>query len=326
MSPPRRPLVLITSRYPEALVASLAERATVRQGTEAERGMPREQALELLQDAVALITNNELKIDSELLARSPRLRLVANATAGFDNMDIAAMRRRGVWGANSPDSFSADTANHTIGLLLALARRLPEADRYVRSGQWARDGWMPGGRWDGVALEGKRFGIIGYGHIGRQVGRRAKAFGMTVRHHARSEHDDPEWMRLEALLGWADIVSLHCPLTPETHHLINAGTLGLMKPGAFLLNVARGGVVQTDDLIAALESGRLAGAGLDVVENEPSLPAALLRLSNVVLSPHMGGCTQEARQSAWCTCIDNVIRVLDGNPPNTPVFDLEDRA
>jgi glyoxylate reductase len=314
------PVILITSRYPDELTARLAGRAIVRQGAEAERGMPREQALSLLHDAVAVVTNNELRIDDELLAHAPALRLVANATAGFDNMDIAAMRRRGIWGANSPDSFSADTANHAIGLLLALTRRLLEADRYVRSGQWGHDGWMPGGRWDGVALEGKHFGIVGIGHIGRQVARRATAFGLVVRHHARSGRDDPDWMDLDALLGWADIVSLHCPLTPQTRHLIDARTLSLMKPGAFLLNVARGGIVNNDDLIAALRSGRLAGAGLDVFDGEPQVPAALLDLPNVVLSPHMGGCTQEARQSAWRTCIDNVVRLLDGEPPATPVF------
>ncbi len=317
-----RPVVLITSRYPDALLAPLAERAIVRQGIEAERGMPRAQALALLHDAAAVITNNELRIDAELLDHAPKLRLVANATAGFDNMDIAAMRGRGVWGVNSPDSYSADTATHAIGLLLALTRRLLEADAYVRSGAWERDGWMPGGRWDGVALEGKRFGIIGFGHIGRQVARRASAFGMVVRHHGRSQRGDPDWMELDALLGWADVVSLHCPLTPETQGLINARTLALMKPGAFLLNLARGKVVNTTDLIAALERRQIAGAGLDVFEAEPAVPAALRQLPNVVLSPHMGGCTQEARESAWRNCIGNVVRVLDGHPPDTPVFGL----
>jgi len=319
------PVVVITSRYPADLLGRLSGRATVRQGEETERGMPRKQALALLHDAVAVVTNNELLIDDELLARAPTLRLVANATAGFDNMDIAAMRRRGVWGANSPDSFSADTANHAIGLLLALTRRLLEADRYIRSGRWGQDGWMPGGRWDGMALEGKRFGIVGFGHIGRQVARRATAFGLVVRHHSRSGSNDADWMDLDALLGWADIVSLHCPLTSQTRHLMNARTLGPMRPGAFLLNVARGGVVNNDDLIAALRSGHLGGAGLDVFDGEPQVPAALLELPNVVLSPHMGSCTREARQSAWSTCIDNALRLLDGQPPATPVFTLQDK-
>jgi glyoxylate reductase len=317
-----KPVVLITSRYPDALLEPLARRATIRQGAEATRGMPRAEALAQLHDAVAVVTNNELRIDAELLAHAPVLRLVANATAGFDNMDVAAMRSRGVWGANAPDAYSADTATHAIALMLALTRRLSEADGYVRSGSWQRDGWMPGGRWDGVALDGKRFGIIGRGHIGRQAAQRASAFGMVVRHHNRSGHDDPDWMPLADLLGWADVVSLHCPLTADTHHLINKRTLGLMRPGAYLINVARGKVVNTADVIDALTSGHLAGAGLDVFEDEPAVPAALRALPNVMLSPHMGGCTREARESAWRTCIDNVHRMLDGRPPSTPVFAL----
>jgi glyoxylate reductase len=316
------PTVLITGRYPDALLAPLRGRAVIHQGNDPTKGMPRAEALARLGDAVAVVTNNELRIDDELLAAAPRLRVVASATAGFDSMDIAAMRRRGVWGANSPDAFSADTATHAIALMLALARRLLEADSYVRSGAWQKDGWMPGGRWDGVALSAKQFGIIGRGHIGEQAAQRARAFGMVVRHHSRSGHDHPDWMPLADLLGWADVVSLHCPLSPETHHLINAKTLALMKPGAFLVNVSRGKVVNNTDLIAALASGRLAGAGLDVFEDEPEVPAALRALPNVVLSPHMGGCTREARESAWRTCIDNVRRVLDGAPPATPVFQL----
>ena len=317
-----KPVVVITSRYPELLLTGLRDRAAIIQGDDAIRGMPRADALGQVGQAVAVITNNELRIDAELLQSAPGLQLVANSTAGFDNMDIPAMRARGVWGANSPDAFSADTATHAIALMLALTRRLLEADAYVRSGSWVRDGWTPGGRWDGVALEGRHFGIIGRGHIGEQVARRAAAFGMIVRHHNRSGQDDPDWMPLGDLLGWADVVSLHCPLSAETHHLINAKTLRMMRPGAFLINVSRGKVVCNADLVDALRRDLLAGAGLDVFEDEPEVPEALRRLPNVILSPHMGGCTREAREAAWRTCIRNVERVLDGAPPLTPVFQL----
>jgi glyoxylate reductase len=317
-----KPVVLITSRYSDDLVAKLESHATVRLGADQFKGTPRAEILEVVGDAVGLITQNELKIDRELLERAKALRVVANSTAGFDNMDIAAMRERGIWGANCPDSYSADTASHTIGLLLALSRGILAADRYVRSGQWKVEGWMPGGRWDGVALDGKTMGIIGMGHIGYQVARRAEAFGMKIRHHSRSSQDKPGWLPLDELLATSDVVSIHCPLNAQTRHLIDARAFARMKRSAILLNVSRGAVVKVDDLVAALQSGEIAGAGLDVFEFEPDVPPALFDMPNVVLSPHMGGCTAEARVSAWRQSVDNVIAVLKGGPPETPAFAL----
>jgi glyoxylate reductase len=317
-----KPQVIITSRYPDDLVRMLEQHAVVRQGESQAKGMPRDEVLALAPEAVAIINQNELKIDRALLARAPKLKVVANAAAGFDNMDIAAMREQGVIGTNCPLSFAADTANHTIALLLAVTRRLLEADGYVRSGKWRQEGWMPGGRWDGVSLEGKVLGLIGHGHIGRQVAVRATAFGMRVQHHTRSGNGEPGWIDLDTLLATSDVVSLHCPLNEATRHLIDARALGRMKPDAILLNVSRGPVVKNDDLIAALQQGRLRGAGLDVFEFEPEVPEALFAMSNVVLSPHMGGCTVEARQSAWQLCIDNVIAVLSGKAPLTPAFPI----
>jgi glyoxylate reductase len=314
-----KPVVLLTSRYPDALVAELAAYATVLQGDDPDRGMPRGAALAQIGRAVAVVSNNELRIDAELLDRAAELRLVATATAGFDSMDVSSMAARRVWGTNAPDAYSADTATHAIALMLALGKRVVEADAYVRSGAWARDGWMPGGRWDGLAFEGRRFGVVGYGHIGKAAARRAEVFGMVVGHHSRSGRGDAGWMALEALLGWADVVSLHCPLTPQTRHLINAETLARMRPGALLINVARGKVVDLAALIPALRDGRLGGAGLDVFEDEPEVPEALRSLPNVVLSPHMGGCTQAARDAARRTCIENVLRVLRGQTLEAPV-------
>ncbi|MFC7398115.1 2-hydroxyacid dehydrogenase [Chelatococcus sp. GCM10030263] len=317
-----KPLVVITSRYSDALVAKLERHASVMQGADQLKGMPRCEILGLMGDCVGLITQAELKIDEELIAHAPKLRVVANATAGFDNMDIAAMRARRIWGTNCPDSFSADTASHAIGLMLALTRNILAADRYVRSGQWKRDGWMPGGRWDGVALPGKIMGIVGLGHIGREVARRAEAFGMTVRHFSRSGEGTPGYLPLDELLAVSDVVSLHCPLNAETRHLIDVRALARMKKSAILINVSRGAVVKIDDLVDALGRGEIAGAGLDVFEFEPEVPEALFSMGNVVLSPHMGGCTAEARQSAWELSVDNVIAVLRGEPPKTPAFAL----
>lgn len=315
------PAIIITSRFPDELVRKLERYATVVQGTDGSTLLDRAAVLASAANAVAIINQNELKIDADLLERAFNLRIVANASAGFDNMDVAAMRRRRIYGCNCPQSFAADTANHTMALLLAVTRRIVEADRYVRSGEWKRDGWMPAGRWDGLALGGKRLGLVGYGNIGQLVAARARTFGMKVHHHTRSRQADG-WLPLEELLSQSDIVSLHCPLSEATRHLVNANTLALMKPGAILLNLARGPVVKTDDLVSALDAKRLAGAGLDVFEFEPDVPQALAAMPNVVLSPHMAGCSVEARRDAWKLCTENVVAVLSGERPKTPAFEI----
>lgn len=317
-----KPRVLITSRPPRDVIERLEEFSSVLVGDDPSRAMFRTEVLARISDVTGIINQNELRIDAELLDAAPKLKVVANTSAGFDNMDIAEMQRRQIWGSNCPDSYSIDTANHTIALLLALTRRLTEADRYVRSGKWASDGWMPGGRWDGVSLSRKRLGLIGYGHIGRQVARRAEAFDMIVSHHTRIDTGEAGWIPFDELVRGSDVISLHCPLTSDTRHLFNADVFAAMKPGAILVNVARGPIVRNDALIAALTSGHLSGAGLDVFEFEPEVPGALLDMPNVILSPHMGGCTIEARNSAWTVCVDNLRRVFGGDSPVSPVFSV----
>jgi len=278
----KRRVIYVTSRAPAHVIAALEEHGSVVFGADPARGTPRVGVLASIGPVQAIVNQNELRIDEELLAAAPELRVVANTSAGFDNMDIPAMRRRRVSGTNCPHAYSADTATHAFALLLALTRRLVECDRYVRLGQWVRDGWMPGGRWDGVSLTGKQIGIVGYGRLGREMGRRAEAFGMTVRHHSRSGAGEPGWLSLEALLETSDVISLHCPLTPATRHLIDAEALARLRPEAILLNVSRGPVVAIEALVGALRTGRLAAAGLDVFEFEPEVPAALLAM------PHEG--------------------------------------
>ena len=315
-----KPAVLITTRIADDIVRNLERHASVIQGGAEAKAMTRDKVLAHLAEVDAIINQNEVKVDAELLGKAPRLKIVANATAGFDNMQVVAMREKRVWGTNAPDAYAADTANHTIALMLAVTRRLIEADQYVRSGRWKQDGWMPGGRWDGMSFTDKKLGLIGYGHIAQHVARRAEAFGMSVSHHTRSGKGESGWLPLDDILRQSDVISLHCPLNESTRHLINADTLARMKHGAVLINVSRGPVVDVSALVAALESGQLAGAGLDVFEFEPDVPAELIRMQNVVLSPHMGGCTREARENAFRVCADNVIRVLSGEPPKTPVF------
>lgn len=309
--------ILVTSRLPNDCRALAPTGMELIEGGDEFVPMERDEVLAHLGDVNAVINQNELIIDEELLSAGSGLKIVANATAGFNNMDVAAMQSHGVWGTNCPDSFASATADHTLCLLLAVARKLVEADRYVRTGAWEKDGWTPG-RWDGISLDGRVLGVVGYGRIGRQVAKRAEAFGMTIRHCDEFSKDDA-YLPLEEMLSIADVVTLHCPLTDGTHHLINSRTLALMKRGAILLNVSRGPVMENRAVVEALASGHLGGAGLDVFEFEPVVPEELYAMKNVVLSPHIGGGTVESKRSAWAKCFENIELVLAGNHPSTPV-------
>ncbi|TJW49467.1 MAG: D-glycerate dehydrogenase [Mesorhizobium sp.] len=309
--------ILVTSRLPDDCRPLAPLGAELIEGDHEFVPMSREDVIANAGDVHAIVNQNELVIDEELLSAAPKLKIVANATAGFNNMNVPAMQARGVWGTNCPDSFASATADHTLCLLLAVARKLIEADKYVRTGAWENDGWTPG-RWDGISLDGRILGIVGYGRIGRQVAHRAEAFGMVIRHCDEYSKDDA-YLPFEEMLAVADVVTLHCPLTEGTRHLINARSLGLMKPGAILLNVSRGPVMNNDAVVAALASGRLGGAGLDVFEFEPAVPEQLFDMKNVVLSPHIGGGTVESKRSAWAKCFENIRLVLAGERPSSAV-------
>ncbi len=306
------PIVAITRRYPDDVINRVIPHADILMPPDQPGSLGLTEIRRHGERVAAIITQGDLRIDRELLEATPRLRIVANASIGVNNFDGALMRARGVWGTNTPDAFVDATADCALGLLVALARRLGEADRFVRAGRWNR---FEPGRWDGVQLRGKTLGVVGYGRIGRAVAARAKAFGLQVVHHTRSGSDHPEWRTLDALLAEADFVSLHVPLTAETHRLIDASRLARMKPGARLINLARGPVVDEAALIAALETGRLAGAALDVFEDEPNVPEALRRMDNVLLTPHLGGGSREGRLLAQSICVENVHRVLLGGTP-----------
>lgn len=309
--------ILVTSKLPDDCRALAPSDVELIEGNDEFVPMERTEVLARLADIDAIINQNELVIDEQLLQAGPRLKIVANATAGFNNMDVASMQAHGVLGSNCPESFASATADHTLCLLLAVTRRLVEADKYVRTGAWEKDGWTPG-RWDGISLDGRTLGVVGYGRIGRQVAKRAEAFGMTIRHCDEYSKDDA-YLPLEEMLSIADVVTLHCPLTDGTHHLINSRTLALMKQGAILLNVSRGPVMDSRAVVEALMSGRLGGAGLDVFEFEPAVPEELYAMKNVVLTPHIGGGTVESKRSAWTKCFENIALVLAGNAPSTPV-------
>ncbi len=261
-------------------------------------------------------------VGAEELDGLPDLRVVANYAVGYDNIDLGAARARGVAVSNTPGVLTVATAELTWALILAASRRVHEGGALARSGSWT--GWGPT-QLLGMELHGKVLGLVGAGRIGREVGLRAPAFGMRVLCWDRAP--DPDWLAqadaeavaLERLLEESDVVSIHVPLTPETEHLLDGPALARMKPGSVLVNTARGPIVEEAALIAALERGHLRAVGLDVYEREPDIPERLRRLENVVLLPHLGSATDEARLGMWRLAWDNLLRGLRGEPLLTPV-------
>ena len=313
--------VLITNTVPPNILESLKGIAEVIQGPSGGKLMSRDDVIALAPQLDAIINQAELKVDEELLRLAPNLKIVANVAMGINNLDLDAMTKQGVWATNVPEAFTDSTADCTLGLILGLARHLHHADRYVRTDTWHIDGFQPG-IWDGMLLSGKTLGIVGYGRIGMAVEARAKAFGMTVIFNNRSDQDHINYRSLDDLLQESDIVSLHTPLTPDTHHLISKQQLMQMKQGACLINMARGPVVDEVALVEVLESGHLKGAALDVFEDEPKVHPVLLTMQQVLLTPHIGGGTVESREQARQLSVDNVVAVLKGLAPLTPVNSL----
>jgi glyoxylate reductase len=323
VAPSAEPTFAVTNRLPEPALAALREAGELRLDERTE-AIPRADLLDLVQGADAILTLLHDRVDDELLeAAGPQLRCVANVAVGYDNVDLEAAVRRGVVVTNTPGVLDDATADLTMALVLAATRRVVEGDRLVRAGRpwtWGMSFML------GSGLRGKLLGIVGLGGIGRRVAERARAFGMEIAYHSR--HPAPaevvaelgaERLPLEQLLERADVASLHCPLTPETHHLIGAPELTAMKPSAVLVNAARGPVVDERALAAALAAGEIAAAGLDVYEREPQVEPALLSLENVVLSPHLGSATVETRTAMAELAARNAISVLRGKGPLTPV-------
>jgi glyoxylate reductase len=264
-------------------------------------------------DVEGLIVAND-PVPLDLL---PALRVVANFGVGYDRIDLAACAARGVVVTNTPGVLDAATADLAFALILATRRQVVEGDRRVRSGGWSGS-WSEGGLAEDVT--GSTLGIVGLGRIGSAVARRALGFEMRVLYtrRLRADSDLGEWRQLDDLLAESDIVSVHMPLTAETEGLIDAGRLALLRDGATLVNTARGEIVDEDALVRELVSGRIR-AGLDVFTHEPEVPAALLELPNVVLTPHIGSATRQAREAMTRLVVDNLLAIERGDPPLTPV-------
>jgi lactate dehydrogenase-like 2-hydroxyacid dehydrogenase len=306
--------IVVTRRIPDAALKVLREAGEVWM-SDADRPLRPGELREAVPDASAVVSMLHDHVDAALAdAAGPALRVVANVAVGYDNVDVAALGSRGVLVTNTPGVLTDATADLTFGLLLALTRRIGEGERLLRTGTpWS----FHLGLLLGTGLQGKTLGIIGLGQIGR-----ALAFGMRIVYSARSrvaaaieESLGARRLPVEGLLSRADVVSLHCPLTPDTLHLINAATLRMMKPGAFLVNTTRGPVVDEPALAEALAGGVIAGAALDVFEREPEVEPRLLGMDNVVLTPHLGSATVETRTEMALLAARNVASVLAGNGP-----------
>ncbi|MBM4132846.1 MAG: D-glycerate dehydrogenase [Nitrospira sp.] len=277
----------------------------------------RETLAQGLRNAQAIITTLTEQIDETLLRGAPRLQVIANHAVGHNNIDLQAAKARGVIVTNTPDVLTDATADLTWALLLAAARRVTEGHRLVQTGAWT--GWEPT-QLLGAEVSGQTLGVIGMGRIGQAVARRAVGFGMTVLYASHKSVPSPDptkpWQQvtLETLLRQADFISLHVPLTADTRHLIGEQAFSLMRPTAILLNTSRGPVVDEAALVAALNAARLAGAGLDVYEDEPLLHQGLLALPQVVTLPHLGSATLGTRVRMGQLCVENVQAVLDGRP------------
>jgi lactate dehydrogenase-like 2-hydroxyacid dehydrogenase len=315
-----RPVVVVTRRLPDAVHEALRGTFDARLNPE-DRPLGPDGLREALATADALLTTVTDRVTADLLAAEPRrTRLVANFGVGFNNIDVEAARARGVAVSNTPDVLTDATADLAMTLLLMVARRTGEGERHVRGGQWT--GWRPT-HMLGTQVSGKTLGLVGMGRIARAVAHRAHhGFDMKVIYHDPYP-PPPEVARalgaeardtLEQVLREADFVSLHCPATPETRHLMNRERLAGMRPEAFLVNTARGDVVDEAALVEALASGRIAGAGLDVFEREPQVTAALATMENVVLLPHLGSATTETRVAMGMRAFENLQRFFAGQP------------
>jgi glyoxylate reductase len=323
MAPGAEPIFAVTNRLPETALAALRAAGDLRVDERTE-AIPRGDLLALVGGADAILSLLHDRVDEELLeAAGPQLRCVANVAVGYDNVDVGAAAARGVVVTNTPGVLDDATADLTLALILAATRRVAEGDRLIRAGRewaWGMSFML------GTGLRGKLLGIVGLGGIGRRVAERARAFGMEIAYHQRSRAPGEVEAALEAerlplgqLLENADVLSLHCPLTPETRHLIGAAELAAMKRSAVLVNAARGPIVDEQALAQALAAGEIAGAGLDVYEQEPRVEPALPALENVVLSPHLGSATVETRTAMAELAARNAISVLRGEGPLTPV-------
>ena len=312
-----KPRVLVVKRIPSVALSALEDACDVEIHS-GDRELTSDDLIARLQDKQGLLSVLTTPVTRDVLAACPELKVVANIAVGYNNIDVTVARERGVIVTNTPDVLTEASADLAWALILGITRRVVEGDRLVRTGNWK--GWALDFML-GSDLRGKQLGVIGFGRIGQAVAARASAFGMRVAYQSRKAVGPPEYqpMAFDRLIATSDVVSLHCPLTEETRHLIDQTSLARMKRSAYLINTARGPVVDEAALVWALKNRIIAGAALDVYEEEPRVHPELRTLDNVVLAPHLGSATTETRTAMADLAVQNVIAVLSGRPPLTPV-------
>jgi len=318
--PAKKPLVIVTRKLPDAIETRMRELFDTRLNHD-DKPMSQAELIEAVKAADVLVPTVTDRIDSKVVVRAgPNLKLIANFGTGVDNIDVKTALEKGITVTNTPGVLTEDTADMTMALILAVPRRLVEGVKALEADQF--HGWSPS--WMlGHRLQGKRLGIVGMGRIGQAVARRAKAFGLQIHYHNRKpvhanierELEATYWESLDQMLMRMDIVSINCPHTPATYHLLSARRLKLMKPSAYIVNTARGEVIDENTLARMLEQGQLSGAGLDVFEHEPAVNPKLLKLKNVTLLPHMGSATIEGRMDMGEKVIINIKTFADGHKP-----------
>jgi len=316
----RKPLVIVTRKLPDVVETRMRELFDTRLNAD-DQPMSQAALIEAMKQAEILVPTISDRLDSRTLVQAgPNLKLIANFGAGVDHIDVETARQRGIIVTNTPGVLTEDTADMTMALLLAVPRRIVNGVEALQKGEFK--GWSP--TWMlGNRIGGKRLGIIGMGRIGQAVARRARAFGLQIHYHNRkpvtkaveAELEATYWESLDQMLARMDIVSVNCPHTPATYHLLSARRLKLMKPSAYVVNTSRGEVIDENALTRMLGAGELAGAGLDVFEHEPAVNPKLMRLKNVVLLPHMGSATVESRIDMGEKVIVNIKTYADGHRP-----------
>lgn len=323
---PARPRLIVTRRLAPHAEARMAELFDTVLSAD-DHDMDDAELVAAMQDCDVLVPTLNDHLTADLIGQAgPRLKLIANFGNGIDHIDLKAARAKGIIVTNTPGVFTEDTADMAMALILAVPRRLAEGEKLMRAGAWK--GWTPSGML-GHRIGGKIVGIIGMGRIGQAVARRARAFGLSVHYHNRRRLPEALEQELGAsyhatpdtLLRISDIVSIHCPHTEETHELVNATRIAAMKPSAYLINTARGEIVDEAALVEALAKGRIAGAGLDVYSQGPKMDPRLLGLDNVVLLPHMGSATFEGREASGGRVIANIQAWSDGHRPPDQVLE-----
>jgi glyoxylate reductase len=324
--PTRKPLVIVTRKLPDVIETRMMELFDTRLNL-TDTPMSAVQMVAAVKQADVLVPTVTDRIDAGVLAQAgPELKLIASFGTGVDHIDLATARQRGITVTNTPGVLTEDTADMTMALILAVARRIAEGERLIRAGKW--QGWGPTFML-GHRLWGKRLGIIGMGRIGQALARRARGFGLSVHYHNRRRVAEEieqaleatYWESLDQMLAHMDIVSVNCPHTPATYHLLSARRLKLLREHAIIVNTARGEVIDENTLARMLANKEIAGAGLDVFEHEPAVNPKLVRLDNVVLMPHMGSATLEGRIDMGEKVIINIKTFADGHRPPDRVLE-----